>query len=35
LRSRGENPLDYFPKHIQSRVIGLKKRWILWQAINH
>ncbi|MBP2143786.1 putative subunit of tRNA(5-methylaminomethyl-2-thiouridylate) methyltransferase [Methanococcus voltae] len=26
LRSRGENPLDYFPKHIQSRVVGLKKR---------
>ena len=22
---RGENPLDYFPKHIQSRVIGLKE----------
>ena len=28
LRIEGKNPLDYFPKHIQSRVIGLKKHTI-------
>jgi predicted subunit of tRNA(5-methylaminomethyl-2-thiouridylate) methyltransferase len=26
IKLRGENPLDYFPKHIQSRVIGLKEK---------
>ncbi|WP_083755780.1 DUF7411 family protein [Methanococcus vannielii] len=25
IRNRGENPLSYFPKHIQSRVTGLKR----------
>jgi len=25
IRLRGENPLKYFPRHIQSRVIGLRK----------
>ncbi|AEH06624.1 DUF7411 family protein [Methanothermococcus okinawensis] len=26
IKLRGENPLNYFPKHIQSRVVGLKEK---------
>ncbi len=30
IRQKGKNPLDYFPRHTQSRVIGLKKE--IWRG---
>ncbi|HID47854.1 MAG TPA: hypothetical protein EYH15_00660 [Methanothermococcus okinawensis] len=35
IRAKGKDPRDYFPKHTQSRVIGLKKGEITWALQDH